>query len=270
LEAGIKIGNHGKMVRVFGNRKVAVKGMGFAFTNPEPFDSIRLDYGNAYGGIDRKSVPGMDFIYPKNMVGKGFVLKNDPAALHGLELPNLEDMDKPLSPANLVVGNYENWPKCPDPAAFGICTRNFHPRIKLMGLGKRDYVDSEAQRLLALQSSKEVGVTGQLPPPFPMPLLNPGFFNAAPPGMKFPYLKGGEEVKLRYLDAAFPAFEFALPGDVPKPWIEVGHGRQYLEAALQTVEIYKETNRCTLLWRGSAAYGGPESLRHFKMLEFGA
>ncbi len=270
LDVGIQIGGHRKLVRVFGNRKVAIQGMGLAFTEPEPFDSIRLDLGNAYGGVDRKSVPGTELAYPKNMVGKGFVLKADPAVIQGLALPNLEDPAKLLTPANIAVGKYENWPKWPDPAAFGIFTRNFHPRIKMMGLSKRDYVDAESQRLMAIQASKEVGAAGQPAPPPPMPLLNPECFNAAPAGLKLPYLTGAEEVKLRYLDPVHPAFAFRLPGDKPKPWIDVGNGRQDLGAVLQTVEIFKESNLCTLLWRGSVVYGGPESLKHFKKLEYGA
>ncbi len=269
LDVGVMVGTHRKVLKVFGDRKVVFKVAGFAFSDPEPFDSIRLDYSNAYGGVDKKSVPGTDFSYPKNRVGKGFVIKNDPQALQGLLLPNLEEMDKLLTPANIVMNKFENWPKWPDPAAFGICTRNFYPRINMMGLTKRDYVDAESQRILALQSRKEVGVQGQPPPPPAMPLMNPEAYNAAPPGLKLPYLKGDEAIKMRFLDAEFPAFEFGLPGDKPQLWIDVGQGKQKMEAVLQTVEIYKETNQCTMLWRGSVQYGGPESLKHFKKFEFG-
>jgi hypothetical protein len=131
-------------------------------------------------------------------------------------------------------------------------------------------VDAESARILALERSKEVGAAGQHAPPGPMPMMNPEAFNAAPQGLKLPYLKGDEEIKCRYLDAAFPAFDFRLPGTKPEPWIDVGDGRQSMEAILQTVELYKETNQCTLLWRGSVRYGGPESMTHFRKFEFGA
>jgi len=99
--------------------------------------------------------------------------------------------------------------------------------------------------------------------------LNPEFFNGAPAGLKLPYLKGDETVKLRYLDAEHPAFEFKLNPERPRLALDVGEGRVELPVTLQALEIYKATNQYTAVWRGSVRYQGPESLRLFTKFEYG-
>ena len=42
FDAGIKIGNFQKSVRVFGDRKIQLKTFGFDFTEPEPFERMPL------------------------------------------------------------------------------------------------------------------------------------------------------------------------------------------------------------------------------------
>jgi hypothetical protein len=269
LDVGIMVGGYRKIVRVFGNRKLVVQGMGFAFSHPEPFTSMRLDYSRAYGGKDAKSLPGVEYAFAKNPVGKGFVVKGDPALIQGMALPNLEDPARLLTPANLVLGKYENWPKQPDPCAFGYAPRNAFPRLAQAGLTHPDRIDAEADRQMRLKDMAEIGVAGQVEPPAPMPLLNPEFFNGAPMGLKLPFLKGDETIKLRYLDAHQPAFEFKLNPEKPVPCLDVGEGRMALPATLQTLEIYKATNQYTVVWRGSVRYQGPQSLKLFSRFEYG-
>jgi hypothetical protein len=268
LDVGIMVGNYRKVARVFGDRKVIVNGTGFLFSDPEPFASIRLDYTRAYGGKDGKSMPGVDFPYLRNPIGKGFVVKAEPAALQGKALPNIEDLQNLLTPAKLVAGKFENWPKQPEPVAFGYAPRNSHPRLAQAGLSKPDQIDAEAGRQAKLETSKEVGADGAQPAP-PMPLMNPEFFNGAPAGLKLPYLSGNEIIKMRNLDPLYPGFQFQLKLPKPKLYLDVGEGRQMLPPAMQTLEIYKETNQLTVVWRGSAKYAGPDSFRKFKDFKFG-
>ena len=269
LDVGIMVGPYRKLLRVYGDRKVVVQGMGAVFSAPEPFESMRLDYARAYGGKDGRSLPGVEYSYPRNPVGKGFLIKNEPALLQGLALPNLEDPNRLLTPANLVLGKYEQWPKQPEPCAFGYAPRNAFPRLQQSGLAKPDQIDAEADRRMRLQDLPEIGVPGHSEPPASMPLLNPEFFNGAPPGLKLPYLKGDETVKLRYLDPDHPAFEFRLNPEQPRLVMDVGEGRMELPATLLTLEIYKATNQYTAVWRGSVKYRGPESLKLFTKFEYG-
>jgi hypothetical protein len=269
LDVGIMIGNYRKLARVFGDRKVIVSGTGFAFSEAEPFASLRLDYKKAYGGKDAKSTPGVEYAYPRNPIGKGFIIRGDAANLQGTALPNIEDPQNLLTPAKLVLGKFDQWQKQPEPVAFGYVPRNSHPRLSQAGLNKPEQVDAEAGRQAKLETMPEVGSNGQAQPAAPMPLMNPEFFNGAPAGLKLPYLKGDELIKLRFLDAAIPAFQFQLSLVKPKLFLDVGTGRQDLPAVLQTLEIFKETNQVSVVWRGSARYAGPDSLRKFKKFDFG-
>jgi hypothetical protein len=270
MDVGISIGRITRILRVLGDRRVIVTATGFGFTDPEPFDCMRLDCSRAYGGVDAKSKPGTDLAYPRNPVGKGFITSHAPEALQNLSLPNLEDVTNLLRPQNLLVDGFEKWTQAPVPVFFGYVSRNAHPRYLQAGFSRREQVDAEVSRQIQLAELEEVGAAGQSPPPGPAPLMNPEFFNGAPPGLRFPYLRGDETIVLKNMDAAHADFEFRLAPEKPKPWIDIGNGRQYLNPVLQTVEIFKESNQCTLVWRGSAKYGGPEWFKRYPRFAYGA
>jgi hypothetical protein len=273
LDCGIKVDQVGKLIRAFGDRKVFVKGTGLGFSDPEPYTVLRLDYGNAYGGAspsaDKSDGSQSPVLYPRNPVGKGFAVGSATEIMQGLALPNLEDPENLLTPTNVQIAKFEAWRSRPEPAAFGYVPRQAYPRWQLAGMDKIDWLEAEGARKLKVENAPEVGAGHDHLPP-PSRLLNPEFYNGAPPGLRFPHLTGGEAVKLRYLDAEFALLEFDLPGDKPAIWIDIGRGRVFLPPVLQTVEIFSETRQCTLLWRGSARYGGPESLRTLTALDFGA
>jgi hypothetical protein len=269
LDAVVQVGAFSKMIRVFGDRQVYIKGTGFGFTEPEPFKNIRLDYSRAYGGVDKLSFPETPLPYLRNPVGKGFIIKDKKTNLQHLPLPNLENPQHLLTPANLVAQKYERWPGQPLPMSFGYVSKSAHPRFLLCGFNKADYINAQAAYQGQLETMEEVGASGGQPPPSPPQLIHPEYFNGASPGLKLPYLAGNEKILLRYMDPDRPKFEFQLSGDKPRPWLDLGSGRAYLEPQLQTLEIFKETNQCTLLWRGSTHYAGPESLGKLEKLAFG-
>lgn len=235
LDVGLQVGAARKIARVFGNRKAYVTATGLAFSEPEPFSEMPLDYSRAYGGRDLKSDEGFVYAYPRNPVGRGFLIKNTPQAVQDLALPNLEDPQKPLTPHCLAIGRFDRWPTAPEPVAFGCLSKISYPRFALAG-----------------------------------PPLDPLFFNCAAPGLRAPYLKGDETLKLANLDAAAPQFSFTLPGARPMAWLDTGKSRdERMEMVLHTVVVYKETNQVTMTWRGCLSYGGPEAMKGFTMLECG-
>ncbi len=269
MNVGIQVGGARKVARIFGDRRVHVTPGGIAFSPPEPFTEMPLDFSRAYGGRDGKSDEGMTYVYMKNPVGKGFAVKNSPTALQGLELPNIEDPQRLLTPQNLVLGRFDAWPDAPDPVAFGFQNKNFHPRFTLAGLPPEHWADAEADRQRALKKAPEVGAKGAAIPAQVPPMLNPYFFNGAADGLRLPFLKGDETIKLAYLDEEHPQFAFTLPGARPIAWLDVGEGPEDLPMVLHTVVIYKDTNQVTLTWRGCAYYGGIESMKKFTAFEFG-
>ena len=267
FDAGFEIGSHQRLLRVFGNRGIQPRLLGFEFTDPEPFESMPLHYGLAYGGRDELSRPGCALTYPRNPVGRGYAMTK--AALSGLRLPNLEDLDHLLTPETLLMGKDLGWETMPFPQALGPMGRNCHPRLNLAGLPMDARTAQEVERQQRLASMPEVG-TGSVEPPSPLPMLNPLFYNGAPPEQRFPSLSGSEIVRLRHLDRDFPLFEFSLPGEVPTLWLDADdQGPEELSPVLQTVVIHKETNQLTLVWRGSAYYGGPLVMAQWSALQFG-
>ncbi len=270
FDAGVQVAGANRLIRVFGDRTVQIKTFGFEFSDPESFESMPLHYGLAYGGTDSVSDPGTTYTYPRNPVGKGFLVKKDLKALHGLSLPNLEDPRQLLSADNLLVGKFADWQRMPIPQAFGPMGRNFQPRLELAGLPQDDRASQEWARQKSLAALPEVGSGPESVPPDAPPLLNPLFFNGAPEGQRFPFLKGDETVRLGYMDPDFPLFDFQLPNDTPSLWIEVNdEGLEELKPVLQTVVVHKETNQVTLVWRGSAYYGGPQEMAEYQNLQFG-
>jgi hypothetical protein len=263
------VGSAQKTLRVFGNRRVYVTGTGIAFTDPESFESMLLDYSLAYGGTDNGSDEDLQYIYPKNPVGKGFVVKKNPAILQDMVLPNLEDPAKLLAPGNIVLGRFDNWKHYPDPVSFGYTGKNFWPRYTLSGLPPDAHMENEMARQQHLSSMQEVGTGPESRPPPPAPVLNPQFFNGASSGLQFPFLRGDEPISLIYMDPDHPQFDFRLPGIRPTSWLDVGEGPERMDMVLHTVEILKETDQCTMVWRGSSYYGGPEDMEEYEAFEFG-
>lgn len=270
FDAILEVGAASRFVRVFGARTVRPKTFGFEFTDPELFESMPLHYGLAYGGTDPTSEPGSVCTYPRNPIGKGFVVKKELKALYGLELPNLEDPRQVLTPDTLLVGKFERWEDMPVPQAFSPLGRNFKPRLDLAGLPLDERTAQEWDRQKQLASMPEVGANPESVPPAAPPVLNPLFFNGAPDGQRYPFLKGDETIRLSYMDPDFPLFEFKLPGEAPVLYLDANNeGAEELTPVLQTVVVHKETNQVTLTWRGSAYYGGPEEMAEWSGLEFG-
>jgi len=269
LDVSIQIENVKKIIRVIGDRNVFVTSHGISFTDPKPFEKMPLHYELAYGGIDSHSHEGTDLVYPRNPLGKGFVVKNTAARLQNLALPNLEDPAKLLTPGNLILGSYEKWFQYPDPLSFGYTSKNFHPRYTLSGMPMNSLFESEEIRQRHIHQMNEVGSGSGTKAPPTNPLLNLQFYNGASKGLMFPWLKGNENITLIYMDPDCPKFSFQLPGIMPKAWIDVGEGPEAMSMVPQNIEVFKETNQVSLVWRGSVYYEGAEAMEEFESLDFG-
>jgi hypothetical protein len=269
LDVAARVGTASKTMRVFGDRKVYITGRGFAFSEPQAFEEMPLSYTRAYGGSDETSEEGMQYVYLKNPVGKGFIVRNTPAALQDLELPNIEDPSKLLAPNNLVLQKFDNWKGYPEPMSLGYTGRNFYPRYTLSGLPPDAHQENDIIRQQHIQGMPEIGIAPSSQPPPATPLLNYQFFNGASPGLQFPYLLGKEQISLVYMDPDYPQFNFFLPDIRPTAWLDVGEGPEKMQMVPHTIEIFKPTNQVSIVWRGSVYYGGPEEMKDFEAFEFG-
>ncbi|MDB5105346.1 MAG: uncharacterized protein JWP91_3035 [Fibrobacteres bacterium] len=269
LDVGVQVGQSRKIIRVIGNRKAFVTLTGIAFTEPEAFSEMPIDYSRAYGGSDALSAEGIAYTYLKNAAGRGFVIKDTPKVVQDLLLPNVEDPQRLLTPQNLVLGEYGKWKSAPDPVGFGYTGKGFHPRFTFAGLPPDHWAEAEAERKQSLKKAPEIGSKPSAIPPSMAPMLNPRFFNGASKGLSLPFLKGDESIKLAHLDPAIPQFTFNLPGVRPRAWLDVGQGPEEMDMVLHTVVIDKESDRLTMVWRGCAYYGGLEAMKAFTNLEYG-
>ncbi len=152
LLAGVRVGPYGKGIQVFGERMIEVRPDNtIAFTDPEPFTTFPLSYARAYGGVD-PSVPRNEDpktaaewieylsllshpgVYPRNPVGRAYVVNPHVWLLNQRPLPNFEDPNDLLTPERILVRDPRAWWRQPMPAGTGWFGRGWYPRGTMAGL----------------------------------------------------------------------------------------------------------------------------------------
>jgi hypothetical protein len=265
LAAAVIVGEARKEILVVGDRMCRwLEGGRIAATPPEPFAVMDLRYENAYGGVDLYSDPALPFGYPRNPLGKGFVVKATPRTLRDLPLPNVEDPKARLGAGNLCIQEIRNWEKQPLPAGLGWFPKLWRPRALLAGTMPGDEKLEEELRTayasVLSPSDKELYLKHRLP------RMDFRFFNGASPGLDFPYLSGTEKIVLENLTPE-GRLEFALPGEKPRVGIDIGFGLQEPESVLHTVQIHGEEGQVDLVWRAAIPYPGTDWLPQMTKLD---
>lgn len=218
MAVGVSVGGRVKRIQVMGRRYIDYLGQGrLRFSYPEPFTEVDLSWWNAYGGIDPFVLPrGLDDTpvvagrlvpelfpgaYPRNPVGKGYVVADTPDLLDGLLLPQLEDPRQMLAPETLLVGDPKLWWRRPQPAGFGWWHTLWFPRV--LNVGGKPYhlppVGDRGERLreltLGLVAEEQLTKREARVP-------NLRYLNEAAPDMIFPFLKGDEVIRLEGMSAS--------------------------------------------------------------------
>jgi hypothetical protein len=265
LDAAVDVAGRTKRIRVFGDRKCLYNPHGTpGITDPEPFTEMEARFERAYGGTDLFSIPQMPFSYPRNHLGKGFVLKNLRELVENLELPNFEDPTDLLTPDRLIVGEPENWSHQPMPQGFGWFQRTWYPRCSFVG-SVPGFVDPDTvvrEEQLGLVPKRQFALARQ----FKLPSFDIRFNNGAPSGLAVPFLKGGERIRLAHLTPE-GLLEFAIPQDPPRIRLDIGMGMRELAPMLHTVLIRPEDHQVDLLWRGAHEFPGIDWLPEMSRLE---
>jgi hypothetical protein len=240
VTAQIRVGQRAVQYRVSGDRRVVYHGQGsWSFTQPEPFESVEMRYENAYGGFD-ESVPDpkvehivdmLDFHpgqYPRNPVGKGYVVFDRRERIDGLALPNIEDPTQLLRQDRLLTGRPEDWWKQPLPWSCNWYPKLCYPRIVHFrgvpsGLPIDDRQVAEVQRgwLDPGHARKVAAMTLSDP-------LDGRCADAASPSLVFPRLRGDEAIELTALT---PDGHMAVQLSRERPRILVRWGGKVHEVA---------------------------------------
>lgn len=264
MDVGIAIADRVVGVRVFGDRKVDISRGTLRFSDPTPFASMPTGYDRAYGGVDLLSDPARPFQFPSNPGGVGYRVLPNQDSLHGLALPNLENLADLLTPERFVAGSPDKWISQPSPAYFGCVPRASFPRASLAGLPPEHALDASLAR------KKQVSQGQDLTHAPDVRRMDPAFHNCAPQALRFPYLAGNEKIQLKHFDPDFPLLEFDLPGLSPEGWLDVGEGPSNFEMVLHTVEIRPSERKVALVWRGSCSWNpsNPEYARFEHGVDF--
>lgn len=249
LDATLAIGPARKTIRVVGDRRCQFRDkLAPTFTDPVPFTEMLLRYERAYGGKDGRSIPGLEFVYPRNPVGRGVVLKNLRETVHNLPLPNLEDPGEPLTPDRVVLDDPEKWNRQPLPQGFGYTARTAYPRCSFVGAIPPFVNIDEPMREegLGLVPRNQILLARQ----FRLPGFDVRFHQGASLGLAVPYLNGDEPVRLSNLTPDGD-LSFSLPGEKPAITLDVGAGAQNLSPVLHTVCLRADDKQFDLIWRGA-------------------
>jgi len=263
--AAIKIAGHRKDVRVVGDRVGRYLTNGTpVFSDPMPFSVMDLCYERAYGGIDVWSDHRLPYPYPRNPLGRGFVVANTGQGVDQLTLPNLEDPLDPLTPDRLCVQDYARWERQPLPSGFG-----WYPKTSLPRAGFAGILPADRQTEQELRAAYAKLVPAEHRAAYlkhGLPDMDFRFFNGASPGLVLPYLKGDEEIGTANLSPDGVLY-FRLPGELPKLGLDIGAGVQVPAVVIHTVMIRMEERQVDMVWRGAVPYPGRDWLPQMRKME---
>jgi hypothetical protein len=260
----VEVAGRKKAIRVTGDRRCIYRERSApGFTDPVPFTEMEIRNDRAYGGQDTQSNPDLPFYYPRNQAGKGIVVKNLRHSVEGLALPNLEDPQDLLTPDRLILGERDRWNRQPLPQGFGWFQRTWYPRCSFVGSVPGDVHLDEPMReeLLGVVPKGQVALARQ----FKLPSFDVRFNNGASPGLIFPFLSGGEPVRLSNLTPE-GQLNFLLPTETPRLMLDIGLGENQLKPALHTVCIRVAERQVDLVWRGAHEYPGQDWLPEMKKM----
>ncbi|MBN1758541.1 MAG: DUF2169 domain-containing protein [Chitinispirillaceae bacterium] len=265
LTASLSIGRYTSDILIFGDRTCRFRTMRDpGFSEPEPFIEMDLRYERAYGGTDIYSHPTVQYTYPRNHLGRGFVIKNKRSSVDGLELPNIEDPDDILHPGNLCCEDMKFWQDQPMPRGFGWYSKYWYPRAGLAGVMPADRaVEQELRRIYTLAVPE---VQRSLYEQTALPSMDFRFFNGASPGLIVPFLSGDESIRLVNLSPE-GTFTCRLPDEYPALSVDIGLGVTEPEIVLHTLQIRMEERQVDLVWRGAIPYPGPDWLPEMRKKE---
>lgn len=225
LPVGIKVGALSKQFLAVGDRVWKRGALSTSATRPQPFTSMPLHYGRAFGGSPRRKAKDgalQQDTYLANPVGVGYAPDASDDIVDGMPLPSTEDFhDRVTSP----TGAYR-------PLALGPIGRHWTPRTRYAGT----YDDEWRQNVF----------------PFLPSDFDDAFFQCAPPDQQIDFPEGGEPVALHHLVPDRPLVTFELPRpDLVVKVLFTTQTAEELTPVVDTVFIEPDKGTLTYVYRAS-------------------
>lgn len=259
--ASIAIGTRKLVYSISGERRAAYHGSGsISFSEPEPFDTIPICYENAYGGIDENAaVPAqktlMDFFrrhpgaYPRNMVGRGYVITESRKTVDGLLLPNVEHPEQLLTPQNLIVGAPENWWRQPQPWSCDWFDKSWYPRSSFLAGPPGDTPLDDREMAEVRLGWVEAGQRASADRKTLEQMVDGRYFDAASPSLIFPFLRANERIELMGMTPN-GRLVVQLPGLLPRMEVRFEGSSYDISPTLNRLVISVDEERLSLVWHG--------------------
>jgi len=273
--ASVGIGELTKEIAVIGDRRASLYRGRVVFSDPAPVQKVPLRYSHAYGGVDRvaeakygnpcealkphlspmlKGWKHSPYRYPRNGVGKGFVIEATAEALDAITLPNLEDPADRLTPSRLAVRSPLAWPRMPLPWCTDWASMGSFPRYAYLGGCPEheplpDDFPEVRRGFLARGYPRRGGP--------PEDIYSDWVFNAGSLGLQIgpitPATVGSLVFRLNHVHARRPQIAFRLPASAPVIRADGRNGKLlHTDPVLHHVVIEPDLDRVSVVWRGAA------------------
>ena len=222
IAVGLQVGEWRKSFAVWGNRVWRGAPVGYAPSEPEPFERMPISYDNAFGGLDeRMHDPAQARSYLPNPVGRGWHHHIHRELVVGAPLSNTEEIRDPVRDPS---GRYR-------PMAFGPIGRGWPSRVGHAGTYDQNWIDN---------------VFPFLPDDFDV-----RYFQSAPEDQQIANPRGGEPVVLINLTSDGRR-EFVLPAiEMPIVFFRRRADRVAMKGALDTLLFEPDAERFSMVWRAT-------------------
>ncbi|MGJ8667114.1 MAG: DUF2169 domain-containing protein [Patiriisocius sp.] len=274
FSACIEIGNNRMDYSIFADRNVLKSGKGeFHFSSEKTIREVPLNYTNAYGGKDLLAekpirellaeqpslkyaeevmdiLAGSPYRYPRNPLGKGYIINTSDENIDALILPNIENPKQLLTPQNFICKDVLKWYKMPVPFCPDWMSPGNFPRVAYFGNYTIPVTMDESVYEIAYKFASKAILKSN-----PDPKIVAVDFracNGASLGLQSQHLKGGQQCRLTNIHPKKSEFIFTIPKDIPQIKIDGREGKLHTtDPVLHTILIEPEDNKLTLVWRGS-------------------
>jgi hypothetical protein len=274
MDVWIRTGKIERVHRVFGERRCIYRGQGsYDFSQPAPFESVPLRYALAYGGEDPSWVmpekirlEEMFFLppnyYPRNTVGRAYVLTESRERIDDLLLPQIENPGDLLTSGRLVVGDPANWWRQPFPWSCDWFDALWYPRQGFFGVAPRGLPEDDSELFEVRAGWVARGQQQRLRETPESERMDRRFADGASPGLILPLMQGNEQVQLEGVLPGGKSLTLTLPSRKPKIRVRLEGKEHEVPAQLHRVLISTRQMGLYLVWHGAFYPERPLPLRH--------